>query len=53
MIDAPILQGNFKGLQHLGIPSSNLSLSVKFYARHGFKQILSTLHFMLVTLIAN
>jgi lactoylglutathione lyase len=35
------LQGNFRGLQHLGIPVTDLEISVHFYARLGFKRILS------------
>jgi catechol 2,3-dioxygenase-like lactoylglutathione lyase family enzyme len=35
------LQGNFKGLQHLGIPVTNLGISVDFYSRLGFNRILA------------
>jgi catechol 2,3-dioxygenase-like lactoylglutathione lyase family enzyme len=36
------LQGNFKGIQHLGIPVTNLEISVSFYTRLGFKRILAS-----------
>jgi lactoylglutathione lyase len=42
MDENKFLQGNFKGLQHLGIPVSDLKISVEFYSRLGFKRILST-----------
>ena len=35
------LEGNFRGLQHLGIPVTNLETSVDFYTRLGFKRILA------------
>ncbi|HJZ39804.1 MAG TPA: VOC family protein [Bacteroidales bacterium] len=35
------LQGNFRGLQHLGIPVTNLETSVDFYSRLGFNRILA------------
>jgi catechol 2,3-dioxygenase-like lactoylglutathione lyase family enzyme len=34
-----ILQGNFKGIQHLGIPVTDLETSVNFYSRLGFTRI--------------
>jgi lactoylglutathione lyase len=37
---SPFLQNNFKGFQHLGIPVTNLQLSVDFYSRLGFRRIL-------------
>jgi len=33
------LKGNFRGLQHLGIPVTNLDRSVGFYSRLGFAKI--------------
>ena len=36
-----LLVGNFKGLQHLGIPVTNLETSVGFYSRLGFSRILA------------
>lgn len=39
---APFLQDNFNGLQHLGLPVSNLKASVEFYASLGFKRIMSS-----------
>ncbi|MDL5514195.1 VOC family protein [Arenibacter sp. M-2] len=36
------LQGNFKGLQHLGLPVSNLQASLEFYKSLGFKRIMSS-----------
>ncbi len=36
------LHGNFKGIQHLGIPVTNLDTSVSFYTRLGFKRILAS-----------
>jgi lactoylglutathione lyase len=36
------LQGNIHGLQHLGVPVSNLQVSVDFYSRLGFKRILAS-----------
>jgi len=35
------LEGNFRGLQHLGIPVTNLETSVGFYTRLGFRRILA------------
>jgi lactoylglutathione lyase len=35
------LKGNFRGLQHLGIPVTDLERSVDFYTRLGFSRILS------------
>ena len=40
--DTPFLHGNFKGIQHLGIPVTNLETSVGFYTRLGFKRILAS-----------
>jgi catechol 2,3-dioxygenase-like lactoylglutathione lyase family enzyme len=40
--DTAYLQGNFKGIQHLGIPVTNLEASVSFYTRLGFKRILAS-----------
>jgi catechol 2,3-dioxygenase-like lactoylglutathione lyase family enzyme len=40
--DPLFLQGNFKGIQHLGIPVTNLETSVGFYTRLGFKRILAS-----------
>jgi catechol 2,3-dioxygenase-like lactoylglutathione lyase family enzyme len=34
------LRGNIKGLQHLGIPVTNLQASVDFYQKLGFEKIL-------------
>ncbi|MCM4172300.1 VOC family protein [Arenibacter sp. TNZ] len=36
------LQGNFNGLQHLGLPVSNLKASLKFYESLGFKRVLDS-----------
>lgn len=36
------LQGNIRGLQHLGLPVSNLKNSVNFYASLGFKRIMTS-----------
>jgi len=36
------LQGNFKGFQHLGIPVTSLEVSIDFYAKLGFRRILSS-----------
>lgn len=36
------LRGNFRGLQHLGIPVSNLSVSVEFYTSLGFSKVLDS-----------
>jgi catechol 2,3-dioxygenase-like lactoylglutathione lyase family enzyme len=41
-METKFLQGNFKGIQHLGIPVTNLEASVSFYARLGFTKILSS-----------
>ncbi|MEZ4969580.1 MAG: VOC family protein [Flavobacteriaceae bacterium] len=38
----PFLQDNFNGLQHLGLPVSNLKASVKFYESLGFKRIMAS-----------
>ena len=40
--DTIFLQGNFKGIQHLGIPVTSLDASVSFYNRLGFKRILAS-----------
>lgn len=40
--DTSLLQGNFRGVQHLGIPVTDLEASVDFYTRLGFKSILSS-----------
>jgi catechol 2,3-dioxygenase-like lactoylglutathione lyase family enzyme len=37
-----LLQGNLKGLQHLGIPVTNLERSKAFYAQLGFTETLRT-----------
>lgn len=37
------LRGNFKGLQHVGIPVSNLSVSVDFYTSLGFTRVLDSI----------
>lgn len=36
------LEGNFKGLQHIGIPVTNLSNSIDFYSKLGFRKILAS-----------
>jgi catechol 2,3-dioxygenase-like lactoylglutathione lyase family enzyme len=41
-IQTSFLEGNFKGIQHLGIPVTNLETSVSFYTRLGFKRILAS-----------
>jgi catechol 2,3-dioxygenase-like lactoylglutathione lyase family enzyme len=41
-METPFLQGNFKGIQHLGIPVTDLETSVSFYSRLGFKRILAS-----------
>lgn len=38
-METNFLQGNFKGIQHLGIPVTNLENSVIFYSRLGFTKI--------------
>jgi lactoylglutathione lyase len=35
-----LLQGNLKGLQHLGIPVTDLERSVEFYTRFGFRDVM-------------
>jgi lactoylglutathione lyase len=40
--DKVFLKDNLNGLQHLGIPVSNLQLSVDFYRSLGFGQILAS-----------
>ncbi len=42
MIQPTLLEGNFKGIQHLGVPVTNLETSVNFYVRLGFNRILSS-----------
>lgn len=42
MKNEPLLKNNFSGLQHLGIPVTNLDQSVSFYARLGFTRVLSS-----------
>ncbi len=37
-----LLQNNLGGIQHLGIPVSDLDRSVKFYESLGFKRVLSS-----------
>lgn len=37
-----LLQNNLGGLQHIGIPVSDLDRSVEFYKRFGFKRVLSS-----------
>jgi lactoylglutathione lyase len=37
-----LLKGNLRGLQHLGIPVTNIEASVDFYTRLGFNRILAT-----------
>jgi catechol 2,3-dioxygenase-like lactoylglutathione lyase family enzyme len=41
-METKYLQGNFKGIQHLGIPVTNLETSVTFYSRLGFRRILAS-----------
>jgi catechol 2,3-dioxygenase-like lactoylglutathione lyase family enzyme len=36
------LKGNFRGMQHIGIPVTNLTVSVDFYSSLGFKRILAS-----------
>jgi len=36
------LQDNFNGLQHLGLPVSNLKASMEFYESLGFKRVMSS-----------
>ncbi|ASO04149.1 VOC family protein [Arenibacter algicola] len=38
----PLLQDNFNGLQHLGLPVSNLEASIAFYRSLGFKRIMAS-----------
>ena len=38
----PFLQDNFNGLQHLGLPVSNLEASLEFYKSLGFKRIMAS-----------
>lgn len=35
-----LLENNFKGIQHIGIPVSNLSASVQFYNQLGFESVM-------------
>lgn len=37
-----LLQNNLGGLQHIGIPVSDLDRSVEFYKRFGFKRVLTS-----------
>ncbi len=37
--DNAFLQDNFRGIQHLGIPVTNLETTVEFYTRLGFRRI--------------
>lgn len=37
-----LLQGNLQGLQHLGLPVTNLERSKDFYARLGFSEAMRT-----------
>jgi catechol 2,3-dioxygenase-like lactoylglutathione lyase family enzyme len=39
--DTVFLKDNFKGLQHLGIPVTDLDISVDFYSRLGFTRVLA------------
>jgi catechol 2,3-dioxygenase-like lactoylglutathione lyase family enzyme len=39
--ESEYLHGNFRGLQHLGLPVTDLDNSVDFYSRLGFRRILS------------
>jgi catechol 2,3-dioxygenase-like lactoylglutathione lyase family enzyme len=41
-IQTKYLQENFRGIQHLGIPVTNLDTSVNFYSRLGFIRILAS-----------
>jgi lactoylglutathione lyase len=41
-VSSAYLQGNFKGFQHLGVPVTNLQVSVDFYSKLGFRRILSS-----------
>jgi catechol 2,3-dioxygenase-like lactoylglutathione lyase family enzyme len=41
-METKFLQGNFKGIQHLGVPVTDLETSVSFYSRLGFKRILAS-----------
>jgi catechol 2,3-dioxygenase-like lactoylglutathione lyase family enzyme len=36
------LKGNFKGLQHLGIPVTDILVSVDFYSKLGFTSVMSS-----------
>lgn len=36
-----LLQGNLNGLQHLGIPVTNLKKTVDFYSRFGFEKVMT------------
>jgi lactoylglutathione lyase len=40
-VDNQLMNANLTGLQHLGIPVTNLSKSVAFYERIGFKRVMS------------
>lgn len=37
-----LLKGNLQGLQHIGIPVTNLDRSKAFYAQLGFEQVMRT-----------
>lgn len=37
-----LLQGNLQGLQHIGLPVTNLERSKAFYARLGFVEVMRT-----------
>lgn len=37
----PLLVGNFKGLQHIGVPVSDLTRSQAFYEKLGFHSLMS------------
>ena len=42
MPDQSLLEGNFRGLQHIGLPVTNLQVSVDYYSRLGFSRILDS-----------
>lgn len=37
-----LLTGNFTGLQHIGIPATNLEKSIEFYEKLGFIPVMSS-----------
>ena len=37
----PLLSGNFQGLQHIGLPVTDLARSLAFYQRLGFETIMT------------